>query len=139
MGAKLELTLRNDLAEIPRLAEAVDHYCACAGIPAATAYSVNLALDELITNVVSYGYDDGASHAIRVSLRVGGGLLTTEIEDDGKPFDPLDRADPDVDADVDDRKVGGLGIFLVKRMMDSVRYQRSGDRNHLVMVKRLDT
>ncbi|MEO5373215.1 MAG: ATP-binding protein [Alphaproteobacteria bacterium] len=137
MGAGFEHALRNELAEIPRLLEAVEDFCAREGVPPAMVFSVTLALDEIVTNVVSYGFDDGDAHVIRVSLSLGDGLLTTEVEDDGRPFDPLQRPDPDVSANLDDRTVGGLGIFLVKRMMDDVRYVRAEGRNHLVMVKHL--
>ncbi|CAK0776749.1 serine/threonine-protein kinase RsbW [uncultured Gammaproteobacteria bacterium] len=137
MGQMLEVNLTNDLAEIPMLTESVERYCADAGVSPAVVFHIVLALDEFITNVVSYAYDDRARHSIRVTLNLADGRLTTEIEDDGRPFDPLSRPDPDISASLEDREVGGLGTYLIKQVMDEVTYHRSENRNRLSLVKRL--
>ncbi|MEW5727205.1 MAG: ATP-binding protein, partial [Pseudomonadota bacterium] len=89
-----------------------------------------LCLDELITNIVSYGYDDERHHDIHVRFRIEGGMLVTEIEDDAKEYNPFTEApEPDLDAEVDDRRIGGLGVFLVKEFMDRTDYRHDAGRN----------
>ena len=102
------------------------------------AFKVNLALDELVTNVINYGYDDEDEHAIRLLVSWDGETLRFVLEDDGKPFNPLDIPPPDLDTPIEDRQVGGLGIHFVRQVMDSVTYRRDGARNVLTMARRLD-
>lgn len=138
MTDALDLRLRNDLEEIPRLAETIEDFLGGHDLPPALAFNFNLALDELLTNVISYAFEPGSEHeiAVRVAL-AGDGLVTAEIVDDGPAFDPFTDARPPVlEGDVDDRPVGGLGIHFVKSMMDDVRYERRGDRNHVLLAKR---
>lgn len=137
MTGALEIRVRNSLDEIARLAEQVDDFCDAQGIGPGIAYNLNLAFDELLTNTISYGYDDNAEHEIVVRLAVSDTAVSAEIVDDGAAFDPLSREDPDVDADLDDREIGGLGIFFVKQFMDEVAYRREGDYNIVALRKGL--
>lgn len=139
MTGSLDLRLANDLAEIPRLAETVEEFFDAQGLPPKLAFNFNLALDELLTNVISYAFEPGTAHEIAVRLTVADGQVTAELEDDGPAFDPLTEAQaPVLDGDIDDRPIGGLGIHFVKTMMDDVRYERHGDRNRLTLSKRAD-
>jgi serine/threonine-protein kinase RsbW len=139
MSRQLTLTLRNDLAELERVADAVDAFGKSHNLPATALFDLHLALDEVLTNVVSYGYDDDGEHEIVVRLgmpvRHGSQLIEVEVEDDGRPFNPLDAPPPDVHASVEQRRIGGLGIYLVRRVMDDLEYRRQQDRNVLVMRK----
>lgn len=127
---RLDVTIANDLGELQRLATLVDGFVERNNLPDKIAFNLNLCLDELITNIVSYGYDDDHHHDIHVRLRVEDGNLVTEIEDDARAYDPFaETPEPDLDADVEDRPVGGLGVFLVKEFMDRTDYRRDGDRN----------
>jgi len=137
MKGALEVRVRNSLDELARLAEQVEEFCDAQGIGPGIAYNLNLAFDELITNTISYGYDDQAVHEIIVRLAVANDTVEAEIIDDGRAFDPLSREDPDVDADLDDRQIGGLGIFFVKQFMDEVAYRREGDYNVVALRKGL--
>lgn len=137
MKGALEVRVRNSLDELARLAEQVEEFCDAQGIGPGIAYNLNLAFDELITNTISYGYDDQAVHEIIVRLAVANDTVEAEIIDDGRAFDPLSREDPDVDADLDDRQIGGLGIFFVKQFMDEVAYRREGDYNVIALRKGL--
>ncbi|MBN9525922.1 MAG: ATP-binding protein [Alphaproteobacteria bacterium] len=137
MTAALEIRVRNSLDEIARLAEQVDAFCETHGIGPGIAYNLNLAFDELITNTISYGYDDQAEHEIVVRIAASDKAVEAEIVDDARAFDPLSREDPDVDADLDDREIGGLGIFFVKQFMDEVAYRREGDYNVVALRKGL--
>lgn len=134
--AELSLSVRNELSEIAVLAERIDAFCEENGLGADIAHAVNLSLDELLTNTISYGYEQGGRHVIDVDLGLHDGDLTVRISDDGRAFDPLDIAEPDVDAALDDRPVGGLGIYLVRQMMDAVTYRRHDDRNEVVLTKK---
>ncbi len=97
-------------------------------------FKVNLVLDELSVNIVNYG---GETSEIEVSLAADAEVVRVEISDDGRPFDPLTEAvEPDIDAPLEDRPVGGLGIHLVREMMDELHYSREDGRNRLAMVKR---
>lgn len=129
------IRLKNQLAEIGRLSEIVDEMAEAQGWSPKTAYEVNIALDELLTNTISYGHDDGQEHWIDVRLALDNELLTMVIEDDGKAFDPLARPDPDLTQDIEDRAIGGLGIYFVRKLMDSVDYQRVGDKNVVTIKK----
>ena len=131
----LELSLVNDLREIGAAAEKIDAYCEAQGISAQIAYAVNLSIDEVLTNTISYGYDDDAKHRIDLTFRVDGETLVVVIVDDGRPFDSSTEREPDVDATLEERALGGLGLFLVQQMMDEMTYERSDDRNVITLRK----
>jgi serine/threonine-protein kinase RsbW len=98
-------------------------------------YSINLAIEEALTNTISYGYDDTEHHEIELDFSKTGSQLTINIQDDGHPYDPTSKEDPDITLSAEDRPIGGLGIFLIKKLMDQVEYRRSNDRNHLILTK----
>lgn len=132
----MEFRLKNELEEIQSLAEAIELFGEENGIPAKTLFQINLALDELLTNTISYGYPEGGEHEILVSiLPTGERELRLEIRDDGKAFNPLDTEEPDISQDIDERPIGGLGIHLVRQMMDEIEYIRKDEQNILVMRK----
>ncbi len=136
MSAKLRLTIETRLDELECLATAVEDFGRDDNWPVDLTFQVNLALEELWLNVVNHGHD-GGFHEVEIGLTSEAEAVTIEITDDGKPFDPLnDAPTPDVMGPLNDRTVGGLGIHLVRTMMDEMRYQREGDRNHLTLVKR---
>lgn len=95
-------------------------------------------LDEVVSNIVKYGYDNSAQREIIVVIELRDGLVELDILDDAPAFNPLERAAPATDAALEDRPVGGLGIHIVKKLMDEVVYRREGGRNHLALRKRLD-
>ncbi|PWC37964.1 hypothetical protein TSO352_08455 [Azospirillum sp. TSO35-2] len=135
---RLDLVLRNDLSELERLAVAVDDFIERNDLPPDLAFKFNLCFDELITNIVSYGYGDGGTHEIRVRLEADGAELRAEVEDDADAFDPFAEAPaPDLTGDLDDRRIGGLGVFLVKKTMDRAAYRREGGRNLVLLAKAL--
>lgn len=97
---------------------------------------MNLALEELVTNTISYGCSDGREHAITISLHLEGADLHMRVEDDAMAFNPLEREAPDLNAPLEERPIGGLGVHLVRKLMDDVRYERTGTHNVLSMRKR---
>jgi anti-sigma regulatory factor (Ser/Thr protein kinase) len=135
-AAPVELIpVRNRLDEIPRVSRLVEAFGEAHGIPADICLCLNLALDEVLTNIVSYAYEDARNREILVRLRLEEHDAVVEVEDDGRAFDPLARPRVDFDARAGSDTVGGLGIELVRRVMDDVVYRREGGRNVLVMRK----
>ena len=130
-----ELSLVNDLQEIGATAEKIDAFCEARGLSPQIAYAVNLSIDEILTNTISYGYDDDAEHRIDLTLRAEGDTLVVVIVDDGRSFDSSLAQEPDVEATLEERALGGLGLFLVQQMMDDMTYQRRDDRNVITLTK----
>lgn len=136
-GGTLEFSIVNDLRDIAGVGEKVGAFCAEHGLAEEVSFEVHLALDELLTNTIDYGYDNDNEHRIDLLLRLQGDTLTVEIADDGRAFDPLQAAEPDMGASLQDRARGGLGIYLVRKMMDSVAYRRQDGRNIVTLTKRV--
>jgi serine/threonine-protein kinase RsbW len=103
------------------------------GIEPQAVYMTNLAIEEMTTNILKYGYDDSAAHEILLRLEVKPDLLVMTLEDDGHPFNPLDVPEPDVNQAEEDRIPGGLGIFLVRKLARRMDYERRENRNRLVI------
>jgi len=133
----MEVTLPNSLAAVARLHAAVAHFCQLRAIHPEIEFKIDLALEEVFTNIVRHGYDDSRSHEIVVRLQGGRDRVRITIEDDGRHFNPLLAPAVDVNSALAERRVGGLGIHLVRRLMDHVRYQRRPGSNQLVLIKRL--
>jgi serine/threonine-protein kinase RsbW len=137
MTVELVLSLKNDPAETERLAARVTEFGARHALPDRIVSHVNLALEEAITNIVFYAYDDADDHEITVRISLALGMLTAELVDDGRAFDPLKVAPPDLASPLEERAVGGLGVHLIRHLMDDIHYRRAGGRNHLVFTKRV--
>ncbi len=137
MTETLSVTLQNRLSELERLGRIVAEFGEDHRLSDKVLYAVNLALDEIVTNIISYGYEDQADHQILLRLSLKEKELTAEVEDDGKPFNPLEAPEPDLDQPLEERKVGGLGIHLIRNMMDGMEYRRQNGKNLLVMKKRV--
>ena len=135
--AVLYVTLSNRRSELEQLVSALEQFAEDHRIPEADLHAVTLALDEVITNTITYGYDDQATHEIQVRLTLAKGQLSVEVQDDGRPFNPLTAPQPDLTSGVEERPVGGLGIHLVRSLMPEVDYRRESGKNHLIMTKRL--
>ena len=144
-GGTLEFSIVNDLRDIAGAGERIGAFCAEHGLAEEVSFEVHLALEELLTNTIDYGYDNDNDndndneHRIDLLLRLQGDTLTVEIADDGGAFEPLQAAEPDMGASLEDRARGGLGIFLVRKMMDSVAYRRQDGRNVVTLTKRVAT
>ena len=107
-------------------------------LPRDIANAADLALEEHLTNVLSYAYEPGAPHRIVVGLKVEGGWLCVDVEDDGKAFDPLTAPPADTSVPLADKPIGGLGVHLMRQFMDELSYARERGRNMLRMRKRCD-
>jgi serine/threonine-protein kinase RsbW len=131
------ITLRNDLAEIPRLAEFFEAFCAQLGPTSKDVFALHLALEEAVINVINHGYSDGQPHTFTVELAAADRRVTITVTDDAPAYNPLARAEVDITLPIEDRPIGGLGVHLVKKLMDSARYERRDGRNILTLVRSL--
>ena len=125
----LVVRLKNQNSELQRFSRLLDEFGATHSIPEETLFRTRLSLDEVLVNVVRYAYEDSDEHEIRVVTTWVDNLLTIEVQDDGKPFNPLEADTPDVEESLADRPIGGLGIHLVRSMMDELSYRRELDSN----------
>lgn len=132
------MELKNNLAEIGRISQIIDEFCASNKLPLDTVFALNLSLEEVLTNIINYGYDDSEEHVIHVSLNLNQGQVYIEVEDDGKPFNPLEAEPPDIHKPLDERPIGGLGIHLMKHHMDALEYKRKDEKNLLIMKKKVN-
>lgn len=133
----LETTIVNRPSEVARVANLIDKFGAEHHLAREVLADIQVALDEVLTNIISYAYNDNAEHEIRIRFQVSGDLLEAVIEDDGVPFDPLTSPAPELRAPLHKRRVGGVGLHFVRNLMSEVIYDRVGDRNRLVLRKHL--
>ena len=126
-----------DVREIERLNQLVRRFGELHEIPSRALYAVNLALDEVVTNVVRYGFEISAGQEVAVRVETMGDDLHSEVVDAGREFNPLDAPLPDLTAALEERALGGLGIHLVRSLMDRVEYRRENAKNVLTMRKRI--
>ena len=130
------LLLKNSVDQISLLPAFVQEAVKASKLNSELEGSLNLALEEAVTNVVLYAYPEGTEGDVIVDAAVTDKALTFTITDTGKPFDPTARPDVDINAGVEDRPIGGLGIHLVRQIMDDVRYERRGNKNVLIITKK---
>lgn len=136
--SRIETIITNRRADVARVSRLVDELGANHGLPLGVVADMNVALDEVLTNIIQHGYSDDRIHEIRIRLTVDNDVLEAVIEDDGKPFNPLATPPPtNLAASLRERPVGGLGIYFVKRLMSEVAYARVENRNCLMLKKRL--
>jgi sigma-B regulation protein RsbU (phosphoserine phosphatase) len=133
----LAIEAKNRLDEIARVNDEFNAFAEAHEIDTKVRRSLNLVFDELMNNTISYGYDDEGEHEIHVVLRLKGGVLHVTISDDGTPFNPFDISAPDTTLSLEERPIGGLGVHLVRSVMDEVSYQRKGERNVITMSMRV--
>jgi len=118
-----------------QLREALDHFIQLHHLPPKIAFVLQLSLEELITNCIKYNMDAGTHPIIEINLRYEPGLLIIEMEDDSAPFNLLEAEIPKINVSIQDRELGGLGIHLVRSLMDEVQYKRNGHKNCIRLKK----
>ena len=138
MSNGLALTLETRPEELERLTAAVETLAEQDNWPAALTFKVNLVLEELVLNVINYAYDE-SGHQLDVKLTCNEEDLVIEITDEGKPFDPLhDAPEPDMESPVEERHIGGLGVYLVRTMTSAMQYRREDGKNHMTVAMSRD-
>lgn len=134
---RLELRLLNSIAELQVLNTRLEQLGQNWNLSPDLISNLNLVLEEIFTNIIYYGYDDSAVHPVELNITLKGEVIKIEIIDDAKPFNPLERLNPDLDQSLESRQVGGLGIFLVKQIMDEADYLRQNGKNILTLQKNI--
>jgi serine/threonine-protein kinase RsbW len=135
MSSSFVLTIRPDLDEIAGISTALEEVMKTHSFGEEEILDTQLAVEEAITNVIVHGYE-GREGEIVIACRATKGIVEIQIEDTAPPFDPLSLPEPDLTASVDDRKIGGLGIFLIRQVMDDIVYRHEDNKNILILVKR---
>ena len=135
----LQVVLKNKPEEKRKLLAALQEFARAEHLPARVLQAADLALEELLTNLMTYAFDDTLSHEIVVRCAVDQDHLTIEVEDDGTPFNPLLNPEVDTSVPLKDKPIGGLGIHLIRKFMDELNYRREAGKNILRMRKRLSS
>ena len=131
------LILKNTENELSRLVEFIEGFAEEWNLNPEIIMNINLVLEEAFINVISYAYPDRMEHEITFRINREQNTLLMEVEDDGIPFNPLEQNEPDRNLPIEDRPVGGLGIFLIKKLMTETNYKRIGGKNILLLKKEL--
>jgi anti-sigma regulatory factor (Ser/Thr protein kinase) len=129
--SEIRAKIPGNAAQLARLGQEVVAFLEEQAVPPRAAYAIQLVLEELITNIIDYAYDDAKTHKIgvRVALEAGHGVV--QIEDDGRPFDPLGAPEADIRRPLEERPIGGLGLHLVRETVERMDYHRVGGKNRV--------
>lgn len=133
LARRIHVVLRSDTHEIRRLAEAIEYLADSLQIPQPMVFKLNLALDELITNTIAYGYAEKRDGEIDIEMRRLDNRIEVQLIDSAEAFDPFSVPEPDLTTALEDRPIGGLGIHFVRMLIDEVTYRREDDRNVITM------
>ena len=133
-----KLVLPNDIVTIPQLNEFIDTVAEEVGLDMSLTMSLNLALEEAVVNVMDYAYPEGQRGDVDIEVTADQQWLTFVISDTGIAFDPTAKEDVDTTLSAEERPIGGLGIFLVRQLMDVIDYKREGNKNVLTLRKKRD-
>ena len=134
-GPKLELTIPNHLSENAGVKDHFDTFSEHYGIPDKTRLKMHVVIDELLMNIISYAYLDDEKHDIEFKVELSADRLKVSMVDDGIPFNPLGIETPDTNLSIEEREIGGLGIHIVRKMLDRVSYRRRIDKNVITAVE----
>ncbi len=132
----IDIRLVNELGEIDRCLAALQEICERFELPAEIQYNFSVVLDDLLNNVISYAYEEEGEYTIDVVLSTDGQRFIVSVVDEGIEFDPFTRQDPDISSNLEDRQIGGLGIHLIRNLMDDYSYRRVGGKNVTTLMKR---
>ena len=137
MKEPLSLHIKNDLREIEGMTQEIASWCRKQALLEELEFQIDLVLDELVSNVIRHELMDDKEHFIDVRMSCDDHELILEVEDDGIPFNPFDNPIPDINKPIEERRVGGLGIHLVRQIMGTFAYERRDGKKYLLMKKRL--
>ncbi len=137
IAGKISFEISNNLSELNTLHQNLEELGKSIELPKKCIFEINLAVEELFTNIIAHGYKDSAEHWIKVDVWQENGMLIIRIEDDGVPFNPVEFKKPDLKCPVEEREIGGLGIHLTKQFTCEIAYERCGDKNVLTLKRSL--
>ncbi|KPK96120.1 hypothetical protein AMJ80_01790 [bacterium SM23_31] len=137
MNKELLITVKNDISEIARLSKIIEQFGENNNLSLKIIFDLNLALEEFLTNVIKYSYGDDREHLISINISLVEDEIITVIEDDGNIFNPLEISKPDIKKPPEERKIGGLGIHLVRNLFDQLKYERKNNKNIISFIKKV--
>lgn len=132
---QISFELQNTASELDTLCHHIAHFGQTIGLSQKTIFQINLALDELFTNIISYGYKKEGQHRIHFDISCQEGTVIIRVEDNGVPFDVAAFKAPDPQNTLEDCKVGGLGLHLIRKLMDDISYKRQNNKNVVILRK----
>jgi anti-sigma regulatory factor (Ser/Thr protein kinase) len=135
MDHLFEMTIKSVSAEIPSVSGLLEEVMHAHGFSTDDILDTQLAVEEAITNIINHGYKNAIGEII-ISCRINLYLAEIRIRDNAPRFDPLSLPEPELDGTIQDRKIGGLGVFLIRQVMDEISYQYENGQNILVLIKR---
>jgi anti-sigma regulatory factor (Ser/Thr protein kinase) len=137
MDNQLIIRIKNDLSELERIVHQFDVFGKQNRLPIKIKHSADLVIDEVINNIITYGYDDEKEHDIDIKIFIKDEILNLQIEDDARKFNPLNDNEADTKSSIEEREIGGLGRHFVKEMMDEAIYKYENRKNILIMRKQI--
>lgn len=135
MERSFEITLKADITEIPRVSAALENVMQIHSFSNEEILDTQLAVEEAVTNIILHGYE-GRAGEIHILCHATRGSIEIQIEDTAPPFNQLSVPDPDITTDIQDRRIGGLGIFLIRKLMNDIMYRYDRGKNILTLTKR---
>ena len=133
--AEVKVTVKNRIEDLLRVNALFESFATQHDIGGRLRYHLLVSIEGILTNIIKYGFDEEGVHPIHITFRRVEDQIEMEFEDRGREFNPLEIGEPDLDSPIEDRQLGGLGIHLVKKMVDEAKYRREGDRNILLLRK----
>ena len=137
-GGKISFEFRSSLSELDKLHRNLEELGKSIGMSKKAIFQIDLAIEEVLSNIILYGYTDKAEHWIKITIWDQNRTLNIRIEDDGIPFNPLEAEAPDLECSLEERQIGGLGCHIMKSLMDDIVYKRLGNKNVLTMKKTIE-
>ena len=134
MDQQFGMIIGSDIAEIPEVSAWLEEVMLGSGFTEETILDTQLAVEEAITNVIVHGYKEPGGEVV-ITCYVGSDCVEVEIADTAPRFDPLSMPEPDLESSIDNRRIGGLGVFLIRQVMDGVSYRYENGKNILLMTK----
>ena len=132
---EVKITVKNRIEDLLRVNSVFESFATQHEIGGRLRYHLLVSIEEILTNIIKYGFDEEGVHPIHITFRHINEKVEMEFEDRGREFNPLEISEPDLDTPIENRQLGGLGIHLVKKMIDEAKYRREGDRNILMLRK----
>ena len=133
------ISITNKIENLEKVASFIEQFCIENNLSDNISFDLHLVEDELATNIINYAFDDDREHIIDISIELESGNVKMRIADDGKEFNILEAKEANVDLPLEERPIGGLGIFLVKQKMDFIDYKRKENKNILTLTKRIES
>lgn len=133
----VELRIGSNRRDASGIADALDRFAAAHGLSGPTIHDLQVALDEVLSNVMTHGYGDRQDGEILVRLLHRRDVIVVEVEDEGIPFDPLQTPSPDLTVPISKRIIGGLGVHFIRNLVDNIAYSRPHGRNCLRLMKKI--